>query len=217
MIFDLDGTLVDTAPDLTHALNHVLAARALPPLPVEAVRDHVGFGARKIIEFGLTTHQVTWDKALIDRLLEEYIDYYRAHIAHESRPFPGALDAVTQLSELGLKMGVCTNKRVGLSLALLEELDMRHLFPVVLGADSVAESKPHPGHLLETIRRLGADPRRSVMVGDSPTDIATAKAAGVPVIAVSFGYAGQPVGTLQADRVIDHYDELKPAVEALLA
>ena len=216
VIFDLDGTLVDTAPDLYLALNHSLKGHGLPLIPMESARRHVGHGARKLIEHALCETGVPYDDMLLDQLLARYLSFYQDNISSESRVFPGLVDVLSDFQEKGVKMGVCTNKRESLSRQLLNELDLARFFPVILGADSVAVCKPDPHHLLETITRAGGQPTQTVMVGDSSTDVSTAKAADVPVIAVSFGYAGISIEELGGDRVIDHYDQLESTLIDLL-
>ncbi len=216
VIFDLDGTLVDTAPDLYLALSHVLNGQGLPLISLESARTHVGHGARKLIEHALTETQTAHDAALLDELLLQYLTYYQANISIESKIFPGLVESLSRLQHKGLKMGVCTNKREALSRQLLDELDLTRFFPVVLGADTLPVCKPNPQHLLETITRAGGQAARAVMVGDSATDVATANAADVPVIAVSFGYAGTSMAELGGDRVIDHFDQLEATLIDLL-
>jgi phosphoglycolate phosphatase len=151
----------------------------------------------------------------VDRLLDLFLGYYEANIARESRPYPGVLDAIGTLRDAGARLAVCTNKRESLSRSLLAALDLERHFDALAGRDTFTVHKPHPDHLRGAIRLAGGDAARSVMVGDSDVDIATAKAAGIPVVAVSFGYTGVPVAPLAPDRVIDHYDALLPAIREL--
>lgn len=215
IVFDLDGTLVDTAPDLLACLGHVLAVvdRPLPNDP--HLRDLVGRGARALIEEGLRLTGPEGDVATIDRLLDQFLDIYARDIDKHSKPFEGVVPLLEQCADAGVKMGVCTNKREALSKELLRRLGLDRFFPVVLGADSLPVHKPDPAHLTQTIARLKGDENRAVMVGDSITDIKTAKAAGIPVIAVSFGYSAEPIASLGADVLIDHYREFLPALEKL--
>ncbi len=216
IIFDLDGTLVDTAPDLCRALNHVLEKHKRPTVDEETVRAYVGRGALKLIERGISDNGKLPDRALLKRLEADFLVYYQANIARQSRPFPGAIRALTTFADRGALLGVCTNKREALSRQLLQELDLLRFFPAILGADTLDVRKPNPKHILETIKRLGGDPNKSVMVGDSETDVEAARNAGVPIIVVSFGYTSQNPGRLGGDRLIDHFDELESAVEELL-
>lgn len=215
MVFDLDGTLVDTSPDLTAALNSVLVAAGRMPLPEEEVRHLVGRGARVLIERGMEVTGEPVDQALIPELLEDFLDHYGANIAAGSQPFPGAETAVRRLIAHGHPVGICTNKPIALSFKLMDALNLRRYFPVILGADSQPYRKPDPRHLLDTVAKLGGDPRNAVMIGDSETDVKTAKAANIPVILVSFGYTEIPVGDLGGDAIIDHFDALDAAIARL--
>jgi phosphoglycolate phosphatase len=213
IVFDLDGTLVDTAPDLVAAANHVLGHVGLPPVDAQTLRPYIGHGARVMIERATAVAKLS--EAEHERLLERFLDYYSANIAVDSRPFEGAVDALERFKAAGAKLAVCTNKREGMSRLLLDALDLSRFFSAIAGRDTLPNSKPHPGHLLGTIDLAGGDPSRAVMIGDSNVDIATAKAAGVPVIAVSFGYTDTPIAEFEPDAVIDHYRELEAAIAAL--
>jgi len=213
IVFDLDGTLVDTAPDLTNALNDVLTRRGHVPVELATIRACVGHGARVMIEEALRRADAEGD---VDRMLAEFLVYYAANIANESRPYPGAVAALEGLAAKGATLAVCTNKREHLSRKLLEELDLARYFSSIAGRDTFAVSKPDPGHLTQLIALAGGKPSRAVMVGDSDIDILTAKAASVPVILVSFGYADVPLDHLAPEAVIDHFDELEPRAGALL-
>lgn len=212
VVFDLDGTLVDTAPDLTAALNAVLMREGRPLVPLDDVRHMVGRGARVLIERAMDASGRPWGAATVGDLVAHFIEHYDANIAVTSRPFAGCETVLRGLAARGVKLGVCTNKPERLSLKLLDELNLRGLFPVVLGADSRAYRKPDPRHLLDTVSALGGRPESAVMIGDSETDVLTARAANVPVIAVSFGYTDIPVHELGADLVIDHYEMLEDAL-----
>jgi phosphoglycolate phosphatase len=213
IVFDLDGTLVDTAPDLTNALNDVLTRHGHAPVPAETIRACVGHGARIMIEQALRRTGAQDD---VDRMLAEFLTHYEANIANDSRPFPGAVAALETLAAQGAKLAVCTNKREYLSRKLLEELDLARYFAGIAGRDTFAVSKPDPGHLTGVIALAGGDPSRAVMLGDSETDFCTAKAAGVPAILVSFGYATSPLDGYAPEAVIDHFDQLEARARALL-
>jgi phosphoglycolate phosphatase len=213
IVFDLDGTLVDTAPDLTNALNDVLKRRGHAPVALATIRACVGHGARVMIEEALRRSKAQGD---VDQMLAEFLIHYEANIAHDSRPFPGAVAAIERLAAQGATLAVCTNKREHLSRKLLEQLDLERYFASIVGRDTFAVSKPDPGHLTGVIALAGGDPSRAVMVGDSDTDLRTAKAAGVPVILVSFGYATSPLDGDAPEAVIDHFDELEARARALL-
>jgi phosphoglycolate phosphatase len=213
IVFDLDGTLVDTAPDLTNALNDVLSRRGLSPVPPAAVREAVGRGARVMIEEALRLTNAAGD---VDQMLTEFLVHYEANIAAESRPFPGAVAALERLSLASATLAVCTNKRERLTRMLLQALDLEDYFSAVAGRDTLGVSKPDPGHLTGVIARAGGSPSRAVMVGDSGVDIMAAQAASVPSILVSFGYAPPPPEGPRPGAVIDHFDALEENVLSLL-
>lgn len=217
VVFDLDGTLVDTAPDLVGATNHALADVGLPAVPSSMLRPWISFGARRMIVEALAHSNVPLSDREVDRLLGLFLGYYEENIARESRPFPGAVAAVSALRDEGATLAICTNKRESLTLSLLRALDLHRLFDGIAGRDTFPVSKPHPDHLLGAIRLAGGDPNQALMVGDSDVDIRTAQAARVPVVAVSFGYTEAPVAQFNPDRVIDHYDALIPAIRDLHA
>lgn len=212
VVFDLDGTLVETAPDLVDTLNWVFRREGLPELPYAEARNMIGGGARRMIENGLRLDGRAVDDAEMDRMLADFLRHYGEHVADRSRPFPGLDAALDQLSARGFRFAVCTNKREGLSRLLLEALKMTHRFEAICGPDTFNIYKPDPEILRRTIGAAGGAMERSIMVGDSETDIATARAAGIPIVAVDFGYSEVPVQKLTPDRLISHYDELVPAV-----
>jgi phosphoglycolate phosphatase len=217
IIFDLDGTLVDTAPDLVGALNTVLHEQRLPPLPLATARVMVGRGARVLIEQGFAAAGEPLDAEHTPALLKRFIDIYRARIALESRPFDGVTEALDALSAAGAILAVCTNKPTDLSLALLNALNLTDRFAAIIGADLAPTPKPDASHLLLTIDRCGGRPDRAVMVGDSATDIGAARAAHVPSVVVSFGYTEIAARDLGADHLIDHFAELPPLASQVLA
>ena len=217
VVFDLDGTLVDTAPDLVGALNAVLAERGLPPLALNLAKVMVGRGARVLIEQGFAAAGEPLDAALIPALFERFIAIYRARIADESRPFDGAVAALDQLSAAGATLSICTNKRTDLSLALLDALKLTPRFAAVIGADRAPAAKPDPRHLIAAIQAVGGRADRAVMVGDSASDIGAARAAGVPSVVVSFGYTEVAAADLGGDHLIDHFSQLPDLVARLLA
>jgi phosphoglycolate phosphatase len=216
IVFDLDGTLVDTAPDLCAALNHALAVLGRPGIPAETVRHMVGHGARKLLERGLAaTGEVS--PALIEAGVAPFLRFYAANIAVGSRPYPGVETALDALAAAGCRLAICTNKPAALSAALVTALGWDGRFGANLGFDSVPVPKPDAGHLLATIAAVGGDPASTVFVGDSITDTTTGRAAGVPVVAVSFGFSDRPAAELGADLVIDAYAALLPALRSLMA
>lgn len=207
--FDLDGTLIDTSPDLADALNHALAVIGRGPLPVADVQKMVGRGAKVMLTRALT---VTGDATpeVIERLFPILIDYYAAHIADRSVPYAGVIEALDGLRAQGYRLAVCTNKLEHLARLVLDALDMTDRFVAVVGGDTTPKLKPDPAPLHAMIAAAGGG--RTLFVGDSDNDIDAAKAAGVPSIAVSFGYVPGDPAALGADRVIRHYDELVPLV-----
>ena len=214
--FDLDGTLVDTAPDLLAALNFVLGEAGLAPVEEERLRSLVGGGARLMIERGLAMRGAPANEADVDRMLDDFLRFYEKHIADRSRPFPGAAETLDALAAEGARLIVVTNKIERYSVRLLETLGLARHFSVIAGPDTFGVRKPDPGHLLRAVERAGGARERTIMVGDSITDVNTARAAGVPVIAVSFGYRDGTVEELGADHVVDRLDEI-PAALARLA
>lgn len=225
IIFDLDGTLIDTAPDLIATLNIVLDREGLPPVPEDEARMLIGHGAKRMLERGLVRAGLGQERVAaagapggyLDRLFGDFIAYYADHIADRSRPYPGVGAALDVLAARGCTFAVCTNKLEGLSVRLLMRLGLAGRFVAICGQDTFSAKKPHPEALLGTLRRAGGSLNRAVMVGDSITDIATAKAALMPVVAVDFGYTDVPVTELGPDRIISHYRHLPDAVEMLLA
>jgi phosphoglycolate phosphatase len=216
IVFDLDGTLVDTAPDLVGALNFILQREGLPLVPVASARAMIGAGARKLIERGLEMDGRVMSVSDIDRLTSDFIAYYKDHIADGSRPFDGLHAALDELEGRGFKFAVCTNKLEDLSRLLLAKLDMTSRFAAICGADTFGVAKPDPTILRQTIAQAGGDISRSIMVGDSGPDVGVARRAGIPVVGVEFGYTEIPIAELKPDVVIGHMRELPNAVQALL-
>lgn len=212
VVFDLDGTLVDTAPDLVDATNHALAARGLPGVPEAGLRPWISFGARRMVVEALARHRQSAEPEEIDELHGVFLSYYESNIANRSRPYEGVVDALETLSAEGAICAVCTNKRAALSHRLLDALDLSRHFRAVAGRDTFPVCKPDPAHLTGAIEMAAGKKARAVMIGDSMTDVATAKAAGIPVIAVSFGYTDIPASRFGADRVIERYERLPQAI-----
>ncbi|MBX6427167.1 MAG: phosphoglycolate phosphatase [Variibacter sp.] len=213
--FDLDGTLVDTAPDLIATLNAVLADHGVPPVVYEEARKMIGGGVRVLLERGLASKGLVLSRAELDHLYRDYLDRYAAHIADRSRPFDGLTASLDRLEAQGFRFAVCTNKLERLSVRLLDAIGLSRRFAAICGQDTFGIPKPDPEMLRRTVLMAGGDPADALMVGDSATDIETARAAGVPVVAVDFGYTETPVALLNPDRVISHYDALPAAVEEL--
>jgi phosphoglycolate phosphatase len=217
VVFDLDGTLVDTAPDLIKALNFVLDREGLPPVPLHSARNMIGAGARRLIERGLEAEGRVATPADITRLTADFIDYYAAHIADGSRPFEGLEEALDDLASRGYQFAVCTNKLEWLSKRLLDQLGLSPRFAAICGADTFGVSKPDPVILQQTVARAGGQLASTVMVGDAGPDVGVARRAGVPVVCVEFGYTDVPVADLKPDLLIGHMRDLPAAVESLMA
>ena len=209
IVFDLDGTLVDSLPDIHEALNRALVEARLTTIDEAACRKMIGGGARNLIEQAFTAIGEAPDETQIDGLFARFLDLYRDEPAIRSKPFPGVIAALEALQGQGAALGICTNKPQDLSELVLEGLNLGHFFgDVVIGGDALAIRKPNAGHLLEVIQRLGHLPADAIMVGDSATDVGAARNAGVPVIAVDFGYTDTPPDELGADALISHFDSL---------
>ena len=215
VVFDLDGTLVDTAPDLINALNFILVREGLAPVPLASARNMIGAGARKLLERGLELEGRTVSLAELDRLTDDFINHYAEHIADASRPFDGLEAALDDLQSSGYRFAVCTNKLEWLSKRLLDRLNLSPRFAAICGADTFGVSKPDPAILRQTVARAGGELSSAIMVGDAGPDVGVARRAGIPVICVSFGYTEVPVADLKPDRVIDHMRELRGAIESL--
>jgi phosphoglycolate phosphatase len=212
--FDLDGTLFDTSADLAAALNHALAGLGRAPLSVDAVRPMIGRGARHMLERGLTASG-GFEPAELDQCFAALLRFYEANIARETRAFPGLVDAMDALEAKGVKLAIVTNKLESLAAKLVAELALRHRFATVIGGDTMGpgNAKPSAAPIREMIRRCGGG--RAAFVGDSILDIQAAHAAGIPAVAVRFGFLMQPVEELRADAVIDRFDQLVPTLERL--
>jgi phosphoglycolate phosphatase len=217
IVFDLDGTLADTAPDLIATLNVILQQEGVAPIALDRARDVVGAGARAMIQRGLALSDRTITEERLDQLFRGFLDLYGDALAVETRLFPGAAEAIASLKGAGYRLAVCTNKFTTHSRQLLDALGVGDRFAAICGRDSFAWAKPDPRHLTLTIEQAGGNPRNAIMVGDSRTDIDTARNAGLPVVAVTFGYTDTPVDRLGPDRMIDHFDALIPAIMSLRA
>lgn len=217
VVFDLDGTLADTAPDLIATLNVIMEREGLPPVPLEAAREMIGAGARALIERGFEVARVEVTPDRSAELLRDFLAVYSENLCVHTRLFPGVPEALDRLAARGYRLAVCTNKAEDFSSRLLAELGVADRFAAICGRDTFPWFKPDARHLTMTIEHAGGDPERAVMVGDSLTDITTAKAAGVPVVAVPFGYTDRPVRELDPDLVIDHFNDLDEAVSRLEA
>lgn len=217
IVYDLDGTLVDTAPDLLDSLNHCLNLAGLETAEPTELRKFVGMGGRVMIERAFAAQNKTLEQAQLDRLLATFLDHYGGAIPGKSQPYAGVLSALDRFERAGYIAAVCTNKYENLATSLIGSLGLAPRFAAVCGQDTFSFRKPDPRHLTETIARAGGSPARAVMIGDSRTDIDTAKAAGIPVVAVDFGYTDRHVREFEPSVVISHFDELTlEVVEGLL-
>jgi phosphoglycolate phosphatase len=215
LIFDLDGTLVDTAPDLLGALNAVLEAEGRRDLDTATLRHMVGFGARALIEQAMAATGAPADPTRMPELLDIFMQRYRAHIADESRPFPGVEETLAALARDGYRLGVLTNKPQELAGPLLEKLDLARFFGAVHGAGRYTYVKPDARVFHHVADELGGGP--ALMIGDSQTDLLTGRAAGVKVILLSYGYTPEPAETLGADAVTGDFRDVPALAAKLLA
>lgn len=219
-IFDLDGTLADTAADLLASANVALAEASLPLLSYPDERSVAGRGGRAMIRRSISLagrdpdHDV--EVSLADALYPRLLIAYERAIAEHTNLFEGVVPCLDRLDADGWRLGICTNKPERLARILMTELGVLHRFGALLGADTLAVRKPDPQHFLETCRRIGADPRRSVMIGDTKTDLLTARAVGSPCVLTSFGFAAEPLESLAPDAVVAHFDELPAVLEELM-
>lgn len=209
LLFDLDGTLVDSLPDLTQALNAVLGEAGLPAASLELSRRYVGDGARLMLERGFAAHGA----AVPEWGLERFLASYEQHLAAATLPYPGTVETLVRLAEAGWRLAVCTNKTERHSRMVLRGLGLLPLFAAVAGGDTWPERKPDGRHLTRTLERMGAPRAGAVMVGDSVNDVLAARDAGLPVIVVGFGYGD--AATLGADRVIQSMADLPAALASL--
>ena len=217
IVYDLDGTLADTAGDLMGALNFVLEREGLAALPVENARSMLGAGGRALIERGFAASGRELSPEKLGVLFGDFLAHYNAHIAVHTRLYPGVLRALDAFSAAGWAQAICTNKMEASARMLMDRLGVADRFAFICGQDTFGVGKPDPRPLIGTVEASGGTPARAIMIGDSATDIKTARAAGLPVVCVDFGYTDVPVVELGPDRVISHFDELDAAVAAVMA
>lgn len=213
--FDLDGTLVDSAPDLIGTLNHLLHEHGHAPVPLSSARHLVGHGARALLRHGFAEAGAVWDEAAHPGLFDRFIAHYVGRIADDSRPFEGVVETLEALAGRGALLCVATNKRSDLAEALIDALDLGRHFAAVVGADRVSARKPAAAHLIEAVEMAGGDPGRAIMVGDASTDTGAARDAGMPCVVCGFGYNDLPRDRLGGDAWIERFAELE-AVSAEL-
>jgi phosphoglycolate phosphatase len=215
IVFDLDGTLIDTAPDLVETLNVVFAREALLPLPYHIARNMVGSGARAMIANGAKAAGCVLAPAKLEQMFTDFIEHYSDHIAERSQPFPGLTDALDTLGARGHQFAVCTNKLERLSVRLLDQLKLADRFVAICGQDTFGMQKPDPEILRRTVAAARGTMEHTIMIGDSITDIRTARAAGVPIIAVDFGYSERPISEFGPDGTISNFAQLPASIAAI--
>jgi len=215
ILFDLDGTLLDTAPDLHGALNFCLKSAGRDTVSLDSVKHMVGQGARVLLERGMAATGGGASEDEITRLFDLFLDYYSDHLSDDSVPYPGVVNALRELKGLDCSMAICTNKPYGLAKRIVDDFGLSEFLPVLTGGDSFDIRKPDPGHILKTLDLLDRPDLPAVMVGDSHNDIDAAKAAGIKTVVVSYGYTDTPPADLGADILIDHFDELISAIKGI--
>lgn len=216
VVFDLDGTLADTSADLIAAANACFVGLDLGSPLGRGDAVTAGQGGRALLRLGFGRSGLAWDEAAVDREYPRLLTEYAAVIDRETTIYPGAVAAIERLRQNGFACAVCTNKPEGLAEELLRRLGMRDLFGALVGSDTLPVRKPDPLAYHEAVTRAGGQVARSFLVGDTPTDRETARAAGVPSVLVSFGPIGRAVADLQPEAVLDHFDDLPALAERLL-
>jgi phosphoglycolate phosphatase len=216
LIFDLDGTLIDTAPDLLSALNAVLVQEGRRTVDLADLRHLVGHGARAMLAEAMRRTGEPAPAERLPGLMDAFIAQYRDHLSDESRPFPGVETTLTALADRGARMGVLTNKPQELAAPLMAQLDLARFFGAIHGAGRFSYTKPDARVFHHVVDELGGTGAGAIMIGDSTTDVATARAAGVPVVLMSYGYTPDPVETLGADAVTDAFDALPGIIAQIL-
>jgi len=212
ILFDLDGTIADTALDLSATLNHILKQNGRAKIENNLIRNMVGQGAKALIIKGFShTGDIPSEKQL-DILFDQYLEYYLNHISDKTEIFPGAVEMIETLKSQNINMAICTNKNIELTHALLEDLEIKNYFNAITCGDSFDFKKPDPRHLIETCTLMNADPTNAIMVGDSINDISAGKSAKMMTVGVTFGYTETPVSELMPDIIIDHFDQFIDAV-----
>lgn len=215
--FDLDGTLVDSAPDLIGTLNRMLVEEGLPPVPMESASTLIGSGARALLVHGFEAAGAPVERAKSDELFERFLVDYAAHIADGSQPFEGVVETLERLSQRGAILVVATNKRSDLSELVLGKLDLTRHFAAIVGPDRVSARKPSGAHLKEAVAIAGGDPERAIMVGDASPDADAARDAGMPCILTTFGFTPTPVEDLGGDVLIDAFEDVEEAIDGILS
>jgi len=217
VIYDLDGTLIDSAKDMQVAVSRVLADHGLPAVTEDDVRNYMGQGSKVTMNRAFSKYGKTLDDAQLSAVTREFVRYYEADPVSNTTAFAGVSDVVARFDRLGLRQGVCTNKFERPSRMILEHLKLMPPISGLAGADTFPVRKPDPRHILMLVERMGGTPDRAVMVGDSIHDVHAAHAAGLPAVLVSWGYTETPASELGADAVIERFDALPQALERLAA
>ena len=215
LLFDLDGTIIDSAPDVCASINQTLNAMGRLPITVDNTKELVGFGARKLCEKTLAMTGKPGNEEDIEFLLTGFLNFYRKNPSEHTVIFPGALKALSLFKDAGIQLGICTNKPEATCFPVLGALKLRHFFSSVICGDTLKFRKPDPRHVFHTLDDMGADANNAAFVGDSETDIEAAHNAGIPCVLVTFGYCHVPFDTLNADAIIDHFDKLDSALKAI--
>lgn len=216
LLFDLDGTLADTNPDLHAAMNHILSQHGLAPLPQDRVRHLIGGGAAMILQRGFAEHGISLSDADMAAATAEFVLWYDQNIDRGTRIFDNLMPLLARARAHNIKMGVVTNKREGLAAKLLFRLNLQGYFDVLIGGDTLATAKPAPEMVQAAMTRLGGSVHDTVLLGDSEADTGAARAAGVKCVCVSFGYRRIPLEELGADAIIDDYAELPATLDMLM-
>ena len=213
VVFDLDGTLIDSAPDIAHALNRATEMRGIEPFPLNQVKEMIGGGVPKLIKRALTARGLSVEGVM--PLVDDFIALYREELTTRTTVYDGGRELLEQLHGEGRRLGICTNKNHGLTIEILQQLDLIKYFGSVLGEREGRARKPDPAPLLEVVAELGASPQDALMAGDSEADVACARAAGMPVLVVDFGYSRTAPEALGADAVISRLNELPQLFSSL--
>jgi phosphoglycolate phosphatase len=215
LAFDLDGTLIDSAPDIALALNRLMAELGRPELDLPAVRGMIGDGAGTLVERALIAGSVAHRPEELGSYLQRFLAHYEADPIRLTRPYPAVPETLTALRAAGFRCVICTNKPQRATDMILEALDLSRFFGAILGADSVANRKPHPDHLEAALTAIGAKSSEAVMIGDSANDVAPARALAVPSIVMAYGYGRAPLSALGADLVLEDFAKLPQALQEI--
>ncbi len=215
LIFDLDGTLIDSAPDIARALDRLLAELGRPPLALATVRRLVGDGAPDLVRKALAISGANVEPSAVPPLFERYRGFYLETATHSTRPYPGVVETLVSLRDTGHRMAVCTNKLQRPTLQILEGLDLAKFFEAVVGGDQVPARKPDPRHLMTAVTLLGGSADSSVMIGDGINDAGAAKAAGIPLLVLDSGYGEVAARDLGGDLILESFSEIPAALGRL--